>query len=145
MNLDYNDIQNMYGESSYGSSTFGGISTSQAPLCPTLPKYSGDDVTLQATPKDGIGPYYVEFTKDGITIDPSRLGGLSNPITSAPEDTTITRIYTLDDVDISSATAGTINFSVFISDSCPTSPQSCTETCIITIGCMAPVCNFVVT
>lgn len=112
--------------------------------CPSI-KYSGDTVTLQATPANAIGPYIVTFKKDGITIITSRLGGLSNPITSAPEDVQITRVYTLNDLDISSALTGEIEFSVEISDSCPIIPQTCTSTCTITVGCYAPVCNFTVT
>lgn len=132
-----------YGTIPYGGSGYGfGISQG---ACPLSPKYSEDTVTLEATPKDGIGPYYVEFSKDGNPIDPSRLGGLSNPIINAPEDTLITRIYTLDDEDIRTASLGTIDFSVFISDSCPTGAQTCTDTCTINIGCFAPVCNFTVT
>lgn len=115
------------------------------PTCPTTPKYSGETVTLSATPKDGIGPYYVVFRKNGITIGPSRLGDLSNPILSAPENILITRVYTLDDLDISSAPTGTIDFSVYITDSCPTGAKTCTDVCTITIGCIAPICNFIVT
>jgi hypothetical protein len=88
-------------------------------VCPGI-KYSGDDIVLRATPRDGIGPYYVAFTKDGIIINSSRLGGESNPITGAPEDVEIVRTYTLDDEDIRNAITGTIYFSVFIRGSCPT-------------------------
>lgn len=117
----------------------------QAPVsCPSI-KYSGDTVTLQATPTNGIGPYIVTFKKDGITISTSRLAGLSNPITSAPEDVQITRVYTLDDLDISSALTGNIEFSVEISDLCPTGHNTCESTCTIAVGCYAPVCNFTVT
>jgi len=135
-----------YGSSPFGSSEFGGYSKSLA-TCPTTPKYSGDIITLKATPKDGTGPYYVEFRKGSIPtiIDPSRLEGLDNPIYDALEDVQITRVYTLDDLDISSASTGTIDFSVYIEDSCPTGPLSCTDTCTINIGCLAPVCNFIVT
>lgn len=119
-------------------------------MSPTLPctqslKYSGNYITLQATPKDGIGPYYVVFRKNGTTIDPSRLGGLSNPIINAPEGIQITRVYTIDDVDVATALTGTIDFSVYMEDSCPTGPMTCSDTCTINIGCIAPVCNFMVT
>lgn len=113
--------------------------------CPTSPKYEGDAITLQATPKDGTGPYYVIFRKNGVTIGPSRLGGLPNPIINAPEDTQITRIYTLDNEDIRTALTGTIDFSIYMEDSCPTGVKTCNETCTINIGCIAPVCNFTVT
>lgn len=152
-NIDYENIEKMtYGSSPIGSSAFGSAG-SEAPLtCPVSLKYSGDPVTLKSTPKDGIGPYQVVFKKNGITIDPSRLSltiggptGESNPIIDAPEDIQITRVYTLDDADIASALTGTIDFSVYISDSCPTVPQTCDAACTINIGCLAPVCNFVVT
>ncbi len=87
--------------------------------CPGT-KYSGDTITLKATPRDGIGPYYVAFKKNGIIIDPSRLGGQSNPITNATENLEITRTYTLNDEDVRNALTGTIGFSVFIRGSCPT-------------------------
>lgn len=117
----------------------------QAPIgCPTI-KYSGETVTLQSTPTGGIGPYIVTFKKNGVTIDISRLGGLSNPITGAPEGVQITRVYTLNDLDISSASTGNITFSVEISDSCPTGPMTCSSECVIPVGCLAPVCNFTVT
>lgn len=112
--------------------------------CPSAPKYSGEDVTLKATPRNGIGPYYVVFRKDGADIDSLRLGG-DNPIIDAPENVDIIRVYTLDDTDIRTASTGAINFSVHIEDKCPTGPQSCTEICTITLGCVAPVCNFTVT
>lgn len=133
-----------YGSESFGSSEFGGRSISLA-TCPTVPKYSGDTITLQATPRDGIGPYQVEFRKNGVAIlgnDP-----LGNPyiIPSAIENVTIIRTYTLNDADIAGASEGMINFSVYIEDSCPTTHQTCTESCIINIGCIAPVCNFTVT
>lgn len=133
-----------YGSTPYGSSGYGGVSA-LVPICPTGLKYSGDTITLKATPKDGIGPYYVVFRKDGSTISPARLGGLDNPILSALENIEITRIYTLNDADIAGAIGGIIDFSVYMIDSCPTGGQTCEDHCIINIGCIAPVCNFVVT
>lgn len=130
-----------YGSTPYGSLPYGGAIAELVPTCPILPKFSGDIITLQATPKDGIGPYYVEFRKNDELIHPSRLEDQSNPITDAPENITITRIYILNDEDI---IGDTIKFTVFIRDSCPLA-QTCTEDCFISIGCVAPVCNFVVT
>lgn len=144
-NTNAENIEKMtYGSTPYGSSSFGG--TAALVTCPVETKYEGDTITLKATPKDGTGPYYVVFRKNGIDIDPSRLGG-SNPISPAPEDIEITRVYTLDNEDIRTAFTGTIDFSVFIQDSCPVplGPKTCSDVCTITIGCMAPVCNFTVT
>lgn len=125
--------------------TIGSVGIEEIVTCPIAPKYSGDTVTLNATPKDGIGPYNVVFKKGIYIIDPSRLESLPNPVTGVAENTLITRVFTLDDVDVASATGGTIDFSVYIEDSCPTGPMTCTKTCTITIGCIAPVCNFTVT
>jgi len=118
--------------------------------CPGT-KYSGDSITLQATPRDGTGPYYVEFRKNNVAISTSRLTGSgplgstgTNPISNVPEDSDVIRVYTLNDLDVSSS-AGTIDFSVYISDSCPTGVQYCESACTITLGCLAPVCNFTVT
>jgi hypothetical protein len=143
-----------YGSGSIGSHGFGGQSSQEEPPAPGAPqsptscpaiKYSGDIITLKATPADGIGPYIVTFKKEDITINPSRLGGLSNPITNATENTQITRVYTLNDLDISSAITGNLTFSVEVSDSCPVTSMTCSSICIITVGCVAPVCNFTVT
>lgn len=111
-------------------------------ICPTTLKYSGDTITLEATPTGGIGPYYVEFNKDGDQ-DPEISGG-TNPIYNVPENTTITRTYTLTDENVRNALTGTMTFSVFISDSCPTTAQTCTQECIVNLGCIPPVCNFTV-
>jgi outer membrane protein assembly factor BamB len=119
--------------------------------CPISLKYLGNDVTLKATPKDGTAPYDVTFsishnpTELPYTIPSIRLGGLSNPVPSASENVQITRVYTLDDADIISATTGAIRFSVHIEDSCPTGHLTCDQYCDVAIGCYAPVCNFVVT
>ncbi len=116
-------------------STTGIEEVSGAPICPSGLKYEGDTVHLSATPRDGIGPYYVEFRKN------------SNPIasyTGAPENIEITYDHILSNEDIRTAFSGTIDFSVYISDSCPTGAQSCGQICTIAIGCLAPVCNFTV-
>ena len=110
--------------------------------CPITPKYSGDTITLEATPTGGIGPYYVEFNKDG-NINPEISGG-ANPIYNVPENTTITRTYALTDENVRNALTGTMTFSVFMSDSCPTTAQTCTQECVVNIGCIPPVCNFTV-
>lgn len=133
-----------YGSGSFGSSGFGGQSISLA-TCPTVPKYSGDTITLQATPRDGIGPYLVEFRMNGTAIPGDDPVGRPYTISSATEDDTLIRTYILSDADIAGALSGTIDFSVYIEDSCPTAHQTCTESCIIDIGCVAPVCNFTVT
>lgn len=123
-------------EPAFSTTAIGTEELSGAPTCPSILKYSGDIIHLQATPKDGIGPYYVEFRKNN-----SPISSLSNVI----ENTIVTYNHLLTDLDISSATLGKIDFSVYIEDSCPTVHQTCTQLCTITIGCLAPVCNFTVT
>ena len=123
----------------------------QAGTCPGSPKYSGDPVQLRATPNGGIGPYLVEFYKDEVPISFSRLtiplGGITdNPTTkSIIENTEVGGTYILDDIDVANAVGGLMNFSVYIEDSCPTGPMNCASTCTISVGCVAPVCNFLVT
>lgn len=110
------------------------------PTCPTTRKYSGDTISMQATPRDGVGPYSVTFRKDNIPIT-----GCS--YINVIENTTVICNYLLTDDDARSATTGMIDFSVFITDSCPypIGPSSCEEYCIIYIGCITPSCNFIVT
>ena len=123
----------------------------QAPAgCPAVLKYSGNPIQLRATPRDGIGPYLVEFYKDEVLIPFGRLtspvGITTNPTTkSIVENTDVGGTYILHDIDVANAIGGRINFSVYIEDSCPTGPMNCGSTCTIDIGCIAPVCNFVVT
>jgi hypothetical protein len=133
-----------YGSGPFGSYGFGGQPISLV-ACPTTTKYSGDTLILQATPKDGTGPYYVEFMIDGMAILGDDPLGRPYTIPSAVENETIIRIYTISDADIAGASEGVISVSVYVQDSCPIEPMTCTESCIINIGCMAPVCNFTVT
>ncbi len=113
---------------------------SGVPICSSTLKYEGDTVHLSATPKDGTSPYYVEFIK---TIE-----GINTVISSfinAPENIEITDDYILTNDDIRTASSGTINFEVYMQDSCPTGSKTCTGTCTVNIGCIAPICNFNVT
>jgi hypothetical protein len=137
----------------------GSASVQYAPGAPQSPggcpitKYSGNDVTLKSTPRDGIGPYTVTFRRGVLTaaIPAGRLTGTgpdgstgTNPVYNVTENDDVIRTFTLNDLDISTS-GGTLTFSVEVNDSCPTTPQSGTSTCIISVGCVAPVCNFVVT
>ena len=154
------DIENT-GQSQYPSYADGTLKWATNPLkmiklLNAVPAISSSDVIYIADPDGVLRAFYsnlvqkwafdtgAEVTSKPV-IDPSRLEGLDNPIFPAPENVLITRVYTLDDLDISSALLGTIDFSVYITDSCPTGSKICTETCTITIGCIAPVCNFQVT
>lgn len=148
-----------------GSTTLGGSiiqGLQGTATCTVGIKYSGDDVTLKATPIQGVAPYTIEFRisppqsmigdETGATdvIPSARLGGFSNPTYNVTEGTDITRVYTLDNTDIEGATSKipgegpSIIFAVEIIDSC-FSPQSCIKYCKTFVGCTAPVCNFTVT
>ena len=153
-------IDNVWQSVTYGNGLFVAVSRSitgnrvmtgsMYPSCISTPKYSGDPVILRATPRDGIGPYLVEFYKDEVPVPIGRLTSplviTTNPTTkSIVENTLVGGTYILDDIDVANAVGGRINFSVYIEDSCPTGPMNCGSTCTINIGCVAPVCNFVVT
>lgn len=145
-----------------GSTTLAGSIGLQAiEICPVSKKYSGDDVTLKATPIQGVSPYTVEFrispsqsmigdeTGATDTVPSVRLGGFSNPTYNVTEGTEITRIYTLDNIDLEGATTKSgdtgpsIIFAVEMIDSC--SPhQSCIKYCKVFVGCTAPLCDFIV-
>ncbi len=53
--------------------------------CPGT-KYSGDTITLRATPRDGIGPYHVEFRMNEIAISGNDPLGYPYTIPSAIEN-----------------------------------------------------------
>lgn len=115
--------------------------------CPESLRYEGNTITLQATPRDGTSPYYVEFRKNGVAIPGNDPLGRSYTIPSATEDVQLTRTYVLTNEDIRTASTGTIDFEAFMSDSCPAplGPKTCDVICTVNIGCLAPVCNFTVT
>lgn len=131
------------------------------PACTTTTKYSGDTVTMNATPIQGVAPYTIQFRKSPVqsmindwtgateVISDSRIPG-GNNISGVSEGTTITRIYTLDNADLEGATTKSgdtgpsIIFATEIIDSC--SPhQSCIKYCKVFVGCTTPVCDFTVT
>ncbi len=60
-----------------------------------------------------------------------------NPIYNAPEDTLITRVHTLNELDTSSALTGQIEFSVYMEDSCLVLQH-------LKLAMIAPVCNLAV-
>ncbi len=146
-----------FGGYAYGSSALGSkpsITELLIPPCPLEPKKSGDTINFRTNPTGGFSPYTVEFRKDNILIDPSLLidefgqPSISNPLTNIAENTLLNRIYTLTDVDVAAAVGGLIQFSVRTIDSCPSGvggPSSCEKVCDITIVCVSPICNFVIT
>lgn len=141
----------------------------QPPLGCGPTKYSGDSLNLQASPTGAIGPYHVRFwrkpTSGGVMswqeIDTTR---------TVSEGSSTSTSFTLYDLDVASAvghsgaltpdsdTAGTISESgataslapskirvaTTVYDSCPITPQVCLSYCDVTLGCVAPTCNFTV-
>jgi hypothetical protein len=148
---------------------YGGIK-SLAVTCPAPgisgaednPKVVTNTITMVATPVQGVSPYMITFRKtpaasaDGSeagateVMTAGRLGGLANPTTKTiTEGTPITRVYTLDLDDLNGAvtkagdTMPSITFASTIEDSC-TPVQTCVNACKIFVGCVPPVCDFVV-
>lgn len=142
----------------------------QAPIggCATT-KYSGNSINLQASPDGAIGPYYVRFWRKphangtmtwgelGTTRSVSEGGSTSTSFTLYDTDlvaavghsgalTPDTDIY--GNITESGSTAalavGKIRVATTVYDSCPTTPQVCLSYCDVTLGCVAPTCNFTV-
>ncbi len=85
--------------------------------CPTL-KQSLQDITLGVTPTGGVRPYtawfYIKHNTEAPYIIPSaRLAGATNPAVAIEEDILTTRTYTLNDLDVSSATGDSISATAF--------------------------------
>jgi hypothetical protein len=157
--IDYYDATGSFTITS-GFITILNISLTPLP-CPITPKYSGDTVTLSATPVQGVAPYTIQFRKSPANsmgndetaatevISDIRIPG-GNNVPDVPEGVVTTRIYTLDSNDLEGATTKigdtgpSIIFVAEIIDSC--SPlQSCIKYCKIFVGCTVPVCDFTVT
>lgn len=161
--------------------------------CPVAAKRSGDTIDLSIQPDAGIGPYKTWFYihhnvgDRGTIIDPTRLTmpgapyadpiGVTGiqPYTNIPELGIFRRTYTLNDLDISSATddpgatqpidvdstTGALTFGTTgvpkgpavirlytaVVDSCTgtTGPAACIQWCDVTLACVPPTCNFIVT
>lgn len=136
--------------------------------CTSTVKYEGNTIALQATPRNGTGPYYVRFWRKSASGPYTELGTVRTVV----EDTATTYNIVLTDSDIVGAvgdstagaptigaggyitdpedssapfTAGKIRVAVTMYDSCPTTPKTCISYCDVSLGCLAPVCNFTVT
>lgn len=142
----------------------------QQPIGCGSTKYSGNTINLQATPNDGVGPYVVRFWKKagGTGGTYSLVGSTHSPVT---EGNAVTESFVLNDFDVSSATGDTtagaptsdnvgiiiepfgggaslapakIRVATTVADSCPIGPKICISYCDVTLGCVAPTCNFTV-
>lgn len=139
------------------------------------PKSSGDTVTLKAQPLGGVGPYDVRFWRSNTGESPITTGIANAFYLGSTEGTTVTATYPIVDADIAAAdgntlaqepsavdttsgaitlggtvsglTAGSIRFYTSIVDSCAgaAGPGVCAQYVDVTLTCVAPTCNFVVT
>lgn len=131
-------------------------------------KSSGDDVTLTASPNGAVGPYYVRFWRKSAPGAYTELGSVRTVSEGSSTSTTITltdadltgavgdgtagdpttgSTGTITDPEDSGATfgAGVLRVATTTYDSCPTGAMSCVEYCDVSLACVAPTCNFVVT
>jgi hypothetical protein len=142
----------------------------EAPLGCGPTKYSGNTINLASTPDGGIGPYTVRFWRKagGAAGIYSLVGTTKYSVTEA---TTVTESIVLNDFDVSSATGDTIagvpisdtvgiitdpfgggaplapakiRVATTVADLCPSGSQICISYCDVTLGCVAPTCNFTV-
>jgi len=136
-------------------------------------KYSGNSINLAASPNGAVGPYYVRFWRMPATGGAHSYGELGT-VRSVTESYSTSTSFTLYDTDLvaaSGVTAGTptvstdtaslgqildlvgtgnnlavgkIRVATTVYDSCPVTPMTCLSYCDITLGCIAPTCNFTV-
>jgi hypothetical protein len=135
-------------------------------------KSSGDDVTLKASPDGAVGPYFVRFWRKSAPGAYAEIGG--GPIT-VNEGSNTSYTFELTDSDLTGAVgdatagapivddepstgeitdpensnatfgAGILRVATTTYDSCPTGARGCVEYCDVSLACVAPTCNFVVT
>lgn len=147
----------------------GGFANIQSMLtCFGGTKSSGDTVTLTASPNGAIGPYFVRFWRKSAPGAYTELGTVRTVAEGSSTSTSIALVDTdltgavgdgsastpttgatgaITDAEGGSATfgAGILRVATTTYDSCPTGAQSCVEYCDVSLACVAPTCNFVVT
>lgn len=133
-------------------------------------KYSGDSINLEASPNGAIGPYHVRFWRMPNVSNIMTYGEIGSVRTVSEGSSTSTN-FTLYDTDLVAASGNTtagipttdstgsitdpldssdplaigkIRVATTIYDSCPTGGQSCLSYCDVSLGCVAPTCNFTV-
>lgn len=109
-----------------------------APTGPTT-KVVGQTLNIKSTPSSGISPYTYSFWK---IMDNAPAGTKPTVIGTAPSGTSGIITYTL-----VSADAGPFRVGVDITDSCPTTPSTNTESWGINVlaSCGTPVANLTIT
>ena len=141
----------------------------QAPVGCASTKYSGDSINLQASPNGAIGPYHVRFWRKPNSAGVMTWGEV-NTVRTISEGNSATDSIVLNDLDVASAVghsgaltpdsdaagnisesgaaaalaAGKIRVATTVYDSCPITPQVCLSYCDVSLGCVAPTCNFTV-
>ncbi len=138
------------------------------------PKGSGDTVTLTANPLGGVAPYDVRFWRSNTGAAPTQTGITNPNYLASTENTPVSATYLITDIDVAAAvgsttaalpsavsvtdgvitlagavatlSAGSIRFYTSIVDSCAGSGGrgTCAQYADVTLACVAPTCNFVV-
>jgi hypothetical protein len=150
-------------ESAYGAP--------EAPLggCATT-KYSGQSINLQASPDGAVGPYHVRFWRMPASGGSMSYGEIDT-VRYVSEGSSTSTSFTLYDTDLVAASGktdagipstgatgaitapndstaplgiGKIRVATTVYDSCPVEAQSCISYCDVSLGCVAPTCNFTV-
>lgn len=135
----------------------------------TSTKYSGNSINLAASPNGAVGPYHVRFWRKP-NVSGVMTWGEIGAVRNVSEGSSTSTSFTLYDTDLVAAsgqsgaltpdvdTAGNISESgvtvalavgkirvaTTVYDSCPITPMTCLSYCDVTLGCVAPTCNFTV-
>ena len=142
-----------------------------ADSCTASTKASGDTITLSAAPDTGVAPYFVRFWRKPTSAGAMAWEELGGTRTVLTDGATTGTSFTLYDLDVASAdghtaaavlltdtegtltegttaftlSAGIIRVATTVYDSCPVTPMTCVTSCDVSLACIAPTCNFVVT
>lgn len=134
--------------------------------CPGGTKQKGGTISLNAAPMGGIAPYTVMYYKKIGTAAPTQIGTTATGVSEATNSTTpstTTQTYTILNDDVKNSTgdvtsnpaaspyvstalaSGYLRIITQITDSCPTGSQSSIEFCDISLSCVSPTCNLIIT
>lgn len=99
--------------------------------CTSTQKQATQVVALSSSPTNGQPPYTVKFYKGNPTT--GTLLYTSPPVSAGGS---ATYNYTLTGADV-----GTPQFSVVVTDSCPTGSMTCTDSCTVTV--ITSICSYI--